>query len=51
MFSYVISSLALGLMSFIVYIFFLKKGQFDESEEVKYQMLRDTDDFINKDEN
>ena len=35
------SSLLLGLGGIAVYIYFLKKGQFDDIEDVKYQMFRD----------
>ena len=36
-----VSSILLGLGGMIVYIYFLKKGQFENSEDVKYQMFRD----------
>lgn len=35
------SSLLLGLGGLIVYVYFLKHGQFDDLEDVKYQMFRD----------
>lgn len=44
MLSYIISSLALGFAGLIVYIYYLKKGQFEDQEEVKYQIFHE-DDF------
>lgn len=38
---YIASSIALGLAGLIVYIYYLRKGQFDDAEEVKYQLFRD----------
>lgn len=38
---YIASSIALGLAGLIVYIYFLRKGQFDDAEDVKYQLFRD----------
>lgn len=35
------SSLLLGIGGMGVYIYFLRKGQFDDPEDVKYQMFRD----------
>lgn len=35
------SSLLLGLGGIAVYIYFLRQGQFDDTEDVKYQMFRD----------
>lgn len=35
------SSLALGLGGLWVYVYYLRKGQFDDPEDVKYQMFRD----------
>lgn len=36
-----LSSLLLGLGGLFIYIYFLKQGQFDDPEDVKYQMFRD----------
>ena len=38
---YVFSSLALGLAGIWTYVYYLKKGQFEDPEDVKYQMFRD----------
>jgi nitrogen fixation-related uncharacterized protein len=38
------SSLLLGLGSLGIYIYFLRKGQFDDPEDVKYQMFREDTD-------
>lgn len=35
------SSLLLGLGGIAIYIYYLRKGQFDDPEDVKYQMFRD----------
>lgn len=35
------SSLLMALGGVGVYIYYLKKGQFDDPEDVKYQMFRD----------
>lgn len=43
MLSYIISSLSLGFAGLIVYIYYLKKGQFDDQEEVKYQIFHEDD--------
>ena len=40
MFWCLLSSLALGLAGVAVYIYYLRKGQFDDPEDVKYQMFR-----------
>ena len=41
MFWYISSSIALGIAALFIYIYYLRKGQFDESEDVKYQMFRE----------
>lgn len=41
MFWYLSSSIALALAGVIIYIYYLKKGQFDDHEEPKYQMFRE----------
>lgn len=35
------SSLLMGLGGIAIYIYYLKKGQFDDPEDVKYQMFRE----------
>ena len=44
------SSLLLGLGGFVVYLYFLRQGQFDDPEDVKYQMFRDDENRGNKEE-
>ena len=39
-----LSSLVLGIGGIIVYTYYLKKGQFDDPEDVKYQMFRDDEE-------
>ena len=41
MFWCLFSSLVLGLAGMGVYLYYLRKGQFDDPEDVKYQMFRD----------
>lgn len=36
-----VSSIAASLMGLAVYIYYLYKGQFDDSESVKYQLFRE----------
>lgn len=36
-----ISSLAASLVGLTVFIYFLRSGQFEDSEDVKYQLFRD----------
>ena len=38
-----LSSLILGLGGIGIYVLYLRKGQFDDPEDVKYQMFRDED--------
>jgi cbb3-type cytochrome oxidase maturation protein len=38
---YLASCLVLGLMGFAIYLYYLKQGQFDDVEDIKYQMFRD----------
>jgi len=37
----IISSVVAGLAGLAVYLYYLKKGQFDDPESVKYQIFRD----------
>lgn len=39
----IVSSIALGLSGMLVYVYYLRKGQFDDPEDVKYQMFREED--------
>ena len=41
MFWYLISSLLMGVGGLIVYIYYMLRGQFDDPEDVKYQILRE----------
>lgn len=38
------SSIALGLAGLLLYIYYARKGQFEDLEDTKYQMFRDDDD-------
>lgn len=40
------SSLAGGLIGIGVYVYYMKKGQFEDPEDVKYQMFREEKDEI-----
>ena len=44
------SSLLLGLGGVAVYVYFLRQGQFDDMEDVKYQMFRDEEKEKNEEE-
>jgi cbb3-type cytochrome oxidase maturation protein len=35
------SSLLMGLAGIVIYVYYLRQGQFDDPEDVKYQMFRD----------
>lgn len=41
MFWMIIGSVAAALGGLGIYIYFLKKGQFDDDEDVKYQVFRE----------
>lgn len=45
MIALIASSLAFGLSFLFVYIFYLKKGQFEEEEDIKYQIFRDEENY------
>ena len=34
-------TLAMGLSAFLVYLYYLRKGQFENLEEVKYQIFHE----------
>ncbi|MBA2726603.1 MAG: cbb3-type cytochrome oxidase assembly protein CcoS [Parachlamydiaceae bacterium] len=38
---YIVCSIALGLSGLLVYLYYFYKGQFDDDEDVKYQLFRD----------
>jgi cbb3-type cytochrome oxidase maturation protein len=37
----IVSSIAFGLSGMLVYVYYMRKGQFDDAEDVKYQMFRE----------
>lgn len=37
------SSAAFGLAGLFIYMYYMRQGQFDDPEDVKYQMFRDED--------
>lgn len=37
----IVSGVALGLASLMIYYYYMRKGQFEDPEDVKYQMFRD----------
>lgn len=41
---YLLSSLLMGFFGFAIYLICLKKGMFDDTEDIKYQMFRDDRD-------
>ncbi|MEM1282005.1 MAG: cbb3-type cytochrome oxidase assembly protein CcoS [Chlamydiota bacterium] len=47
MLGYIALTIATGLAGVLIYIYFLKKGQFDDPEEVKYQLFREDEDNKN----
>lgn len=38
---YLATTFSFALAGMLIYIYYLRKGQFDDSEEVKYQMFRE----------
>ena len=38
---YMLSTILMALGGIVVYIYYLRKGQFDDIEDVKYQMFRE----------
>lgn len=40
---YLVSTLAMAFAAGVVYIYYLKKGQFEKIEEVKYQLFHEDD--------
>lgn len=41
MFWYLFSAIIMALAGIAIYIYYLKKGQFEDPEDVKYQLFRD----------
>ena len=37
----IVSSLALGMAAFMVYVYYLYKGSFEDEEDIKYQLFRE----------
>lgn len=37
---YILSSTLMGLIGIFIYIYYLKRGQFDDPEDVKYDIFR-----------
>jgi cbb3-type cytochrome oxidase maturation protein len=40
MLGYLASSILMALAGILIYIYYLRKGQFEDPEDVKYQMFR-----------
>ncbi|MCB1118677.1 MAG: cbb3-type cytochrome oxidase assembly protein CcoS [Chlamydiia bacterium] len=38
---YLFSTLTMGIGGIVCYIYFLKKGQFDDPEDTKYELFRE----------
>ncbi|MEC7840231.1 MAG: cbb3-type cytochrome oxidase assembly protein CcoS [Chlamydiota bacterium] len=38
---YIAISIAMGLAGIATYIYYLRQGQFDDNEDVKYQLFRE----------
>lgn len=43
---FIISSLCMGISALLIYFYYMKKGQFDDGEDVKYQIFRDDENKI-----
>lgn len=41
MLPYIIGSILTGIAGIVIYVYYLKRGQFDDLEDVKYQLFRD----------
>lgn len=39
--TYIILSIASGIAGVLTYVYYLRKGQFNDQEEVKYQLFRE----------
>lgn len=40
----IIATVTLALAAILIYMYYLRSGQFDDPEDVKYQMFRDDED-------
>lgn len=40
----IISSITMALAGILIYVYYLRKGQFDDPEDVKYQLFRDDEE-------
>lgn len=45
---YIASSVSMGLAGVFIYIYYLKKGQFEDPEDVKYQLFREDEEILKK---
>jgi cbb3-type cytochrome oxidase maturation protein len=45
---YINLSIVTGLAGVIIYIYFLRDGQFEDDEEVKYQLFHEEEDENNR---
>ena len=43
-FGVIIISIVMGIAGFGVYLYYLQQGQFEDPEDVKYQVLREKDE-------
>lgn len=41
---YLITTFSFALGGILIYIYYLKKGQFDDLEDIKYQMFREDEE-------
>lgn len=41
---YIVSSIAMALSGALIYVYYLRKGQFEDPEDVKYQMFREDEE-------
>jgi cbb3-type cytochrome oxidase maturation protein len=44
MFWTLMASILAGVLGLVVYIYYMRKGQFDDCEDVKYQLFRNEED-------
>jgi cbb3-type cytochrome oxidase maturation protein len=43
---YITSSIAMGLAFLLIYFYYMQKGQFDDPEDVKFQIFRDEENEL-----
>jgi cbb3-type cytochrome oxidase maturation protein len=41
---FVVSSMAMALAGLAIYVYYFRKGQFEDMEDVKYQMFREEEE-------